>query len=157
MNLLDIVPSYRRYLRTYIQDQDTDSTLAAYLADSIDALAWRWERTYEITFTAPNTYSVSPDLTPKDKRPVILMAAILYKSGNIELASFRDGDFAWDPQQGRNNPLATDIAELDKLLPIPTKRLGLARSAPLRGFSNGYNPESYEWLVALGVVGARYA
>jgi hypothetical protein len=154
VNLLDLVPAFRRQLRQFSQEQDTDSHLAAYLADAIDALNWRWARDYVVTFTSPNTYNVSPDVVAKDKRAIILMGSIIYKSGNTELASFKDGDFAYDPQQGRQNPLAVDISELDKMLPLANKRLGLASSVPLRGFSNGYNPESYSFLVYSGVVGA---
>lgn len=152
--MLDIVPSFTRHLKQYIKEEDTDSNLAAYLADGIEALDWRWGRDYVITVTQPNTYNVTPDVAMKDKRPVILMASIIYKMGNVELAGFTDGDFAYNPQQGRNNPLATDIAELGLLVPVG-KRLGLAASAPLRGFSNGYNPESYSWLTSIGVLGAR--
>jgi hypothetical protein len=155
VNLLDLVPAYKRHLKQYIQEADTDSTLAAYLADGIDALNWRWVRTYEVTATQPNTYEVEPEVTAKDKRAIILMASIIYKGANIELASIRDGDFAYDPQQGRFNPVATDIKELDELVPPASKRLGLAKTEALRGFSNGYNPESYQWLTAIGVLGAR--
>lgn len=154
MNLLDLVPAYRRQLKQYVKDSDTDSTLAAYLADAIEALNWRWTRTYVITVIQPNTYSVDPEVTAKDKRAIILMGSIIYKSGNIELASFKDGDFAYDPQQGRQNPLATDISELDKLLPVAGKRLGLASASPLRGFSNAFNTESYTYLMGLGVFGS---
>ena len=153
MNLLDLTPSFKRHLRQWIKDQDTDSQLAAYLADAIEALSWRWTRTYAITTTPPNTYTVSPDIDVKDKRPIILMASIIYKAGNVELASFKDGDFAYDPQQGRSNPIANDITELDKLLPAKSQ-LALAHTQPLRGYSNGFNPESYSWLVSIGVVGS---
>lgn len=155
MNLLDLVPSFRRQLTQYIKETDTDSNLAAYLADGVDALNWRWLRTYAVTVTQPNTYNVLPEIAAKDKRAVVLMGSIIYKMGNVELAGFTDGDFAYNPQQGRNNPLATDIAELGLLLPTG-KKLGLAASAPLRGFSNGYNPESYNWLTMIGVLGVRY-
>lgn len=154
MNLLDLVPTFKRQLRQYVKEQDTDSTLAAYLADSVEALNWRWTRTYEITVIQPNSYSVLPQITAKDKRPIMLMASIIYKAANTDLASFKDGDFAYDPQQGRQNPIATDIAELDKLLPLANKRLGLASAVPLRGFSNVYNSESYSFLAGLGLFGA---
>lgn len=154
MNLLDLVPSYKRQLNQYVKGSDTDSTLAAYLADSIEALNWRWTRTYDIAVIQPNTFSVSPEVTAKDKRPIILMASIIYKCGNVELAGYKDGDFAYNPQQGRQNPLATDIAELDKILPQAGHRLGKASSAPLRGFSNAFNIESYNYLIGLGVFGA---
>jgi len=153
VNLLELTPAFKRHLKQWVKTQDTDSILAAYLADGIEALAWRWERLYAITVTQPNTYSVSPDIAVRDKRPIILMASIIYKMGNVELAGFRDGDFAYDPQQGRTNPIISDIAELDKMLPLkPT--LAKAVTSPMRGFSNAFNPESYARLVDLGVLGS---
>ena len=153
MNLLELVPAYRRQLHQYVVDGDTDSQLAAYLADAVDAMNWRWVRTYVVTHIIPYTFTVSPDITPKDKRAIILMASIIYKGSNVELTRFQDGDFAWYPQQGRDNPLFLDVAELDKMLPMNT-RLFMASTTPLRGFSNGYNPESYSWLATLGVAGS---
>lgn len=153
MDLLELVPSFKRQLNQYIKADDTDSKLAAYLADAIDAMNWRWIRTYEVTTISPYTFTVSPTIVSKDRRPIILMASIIYKGSNVDLSRFSDGDFAYDPQQGKNNPLAVDIAELDKLLPLGA-RLFKASSSPLRGFSNGYNPESYSWLAILGVAGS---
>ncbi len=147
MNLLDMVPPFKRHLKTYIREEDTDSTLAAYLADGVEALAWRWVRDYAISTVAPNSYSVSPDIVIQDKRPIILMASIIYKMGNTSLASFRDGDFAYDPTQGRTNPVALDIAELDKLIP-PIPKLAKGFTAPIRGYANVYNPESYNWILS---------
>lgn len=146
MNLLEFVPSFRRQLRTYLREQDTDSTLAAYIADGVEALAWRWARDYQITTIQPNTYMVNPDIALKDKRAIMLMAGLLYKNGNMSLISFRDGDFAYDPIQGRTNPLAHDIAELDKILP-PTTKLVRGFTTPIRGYANIYNPESYNWFL----------
>jgi hypothetical protein len=154
LNLLDLVPTFRRQLHQYVSANDTDSLLAAYLADAIDALNWRWVRTYVVEHTPPHTYEVEPTVTAKDKRPIVLMASIIYKGSNVELARFSDGDFAWDPQQGRTNPLATDIGELEKILPNKP-RLFRASTAPLRGFSNGFNPESYHWLSALVIPNLR--
>lgn len=150
MNVLTLVPSFKRHLNQYKRDDDTDSKLAAYLADGIEALAFRWSRTYGITIIEPETYFVSPDVEPKDKRPIILMASIIYKMGNIHLAGFRDGDFSYDPQQGRQNPIQVDIEELARFLPI--YKLAKARTAPMRGYSGWINPESYAfWLE--GIVG----
>src|SRR4030066_1757946 len=98
MNLLDLVPALDRHLRQYRKAQDTDSKMAAYLADGIEALNYRWDRTYIITLISPETYSVLPDITAKDKRPIILMASIIYKMGNYSTASFTDGDFSYDPK-----------------------------------------------------------
>lgn len=155
MNLLDMVPAFKRHVRQYVSADDTDSTLAAYVADSIYALDWRWGRTYLVTVNQPNSYSVTPDLAIKDYRPIIVMASLIYKMGNLDLARFTDGDFVYSPSEGKYNPIALDIAELDKLLPsVPSRPLAQAKSQPMRGFENAYNPESYSWLNALGVIGA---
>ena len=152
MNVLDLVPPFKRHINQWVVSTHTDSTLAAYLADGIEALSWRWTREYAITYTAPNTYEVSPDIVVKDKRPIILMASIIYKMGNVDLATQRDGDFAYDPQKGRINPIQDDINELDKLVPSGPS-LAKAISSPMRGFSNVLNPESYSWLVGIGAFG----
>ena len=143
MNLLDLVPAFDRQVRQYRKKQDTDSKMAAYLADGIEALNFRWDRTYVITYIAPETYSVSPDITPKDKRPVILMSSIIYKMGNYSTASFIDGDFSYDPKS--TNPILLDIAELKQTVPPATSRLVAGSTAAMRGFNNIYNPESYNW------------
>lgn len=147
MNLLDLVPPFKRHLKQYKSSTDVDSVLAAYLADAVEALQFRWGRTYAITFTSPQTYAVSPDIVSKDKRPIILMASIIYKMGNLQMAGFKDQDFAYDPQQGRQNPIQVDIEELARFLPI--YRLARPVTAPLRGYSNQFNPESYNFLAVI--------
>lgn len=141
--MLDLVPSMRRHVGQFLDSDETDSELAAYLSDSVEALMFRWNRTYEITYTAPMTFEVAPDIAPKDKRPIILMASIIYKMGNLQLASFKDQDFSYDPQQGRQNPTQMDVEELARFLPI--YRLAKSNSEPLFGFNNIFNHESYRW------------
>jgi hypothetical protein len=153
MNLLDLVPAMDRHLRQYRKAQDTDSKIAAYLADGIEALNYRWDRDYVISIIAPETYSVSPDIAPKDKRPIILMASIIYKMGNYSLARFTDGDFSYDPQNAwRTNPIQFDIDELKKILPEAREKLSAGSTAPMRGFNNIYNPEGYNWGDALAFI-----
>ena len=141
MNMLDLVPAFDRYLRQYRKKADTDSKMAAYLADGVEALNFRWDRAYAIDNPAPETYIVTPDIGPRDKRPVILMGSIIYKMGNYSMASFTDGDFSYNPN--RVDPSLADIAELKDM--IPTKRLVTGYTVPMRGFSNIYNTESYNW------------
>lgn len=148
MNLLDMVPALDRHLRQYRKAQDTDSKMAAYLADAVEALNTRWTRSYVITVTQPETYTVSPDIEAKDKRPIILMASIIYKMGNYSMARFTDGDFSYDPQNAwRTNPITFDVEELKAM--IPTTKLAGASTAPMMGFNNIYNPEGYNWGDAL--------
>jgi hypothetical protein len=145
LNLLDLVPALRRHLGHYVNTGETDSQLAAYIADGVEALSFRWSRQYIVTQIPPLSFSVEPTIAPKDKRPIILMASIIYKMGNLQLAGFRDQDFSYDPQQGRQNPLQMDIEELARFLPI--YRLARPVTSPLRGYNNVINPESYNWLV----------
>jgi len=146
MNLLDLVPALERHLRQYVKPQDTDSKLAAYIADGIEALNYRWDRTYVITQITPETYAVTPDIVPGDKRPVILMASIIYKMGNYSMARFTDGDFSYDPQNAwRTNPITFDVEELKQIVPFASSRLVSGSTAPMRGFNNIYNAEGYNW------------
>jgi hypothetical protein len=149
MNLLDLVPAFERHLRQYKKAEDTASTLAGYLADGVQALEYRWGRTYVISYIPPATYSVAPDIISADIRPVILMSSIIYKMGNYSLARFTDGDFSYDPQNAwRTNPITFDIEELKSILPINTAgRLTTGRTAPMRGFNNWFNRESYDLLI----------
>lgn len=144
-NLLDLVPSLDRQLKQYREADHTDSTLAGYLADAVEALNFRWSREYVVTSPAPNAYLVTPDIEAKDKRPVILMASIIYKMGNWAQAYKRDGDFAIDPRtiNAGINPIVLETQELGVM--VPTAKLASARTAALRGFNNVWNRESYDW------------
>lgn len=146
-NLLDLVPAFDRHMRTYKQVDDTPSKLAGYLADAIEALSFFWpSKGYEITFTPPYTYECNPDIAVVDKRPIILMASIIYKMGNINIAAVTDGDFSYNPfPRGKDtSTLAIDINELEKYIP-KSVLLAQASTAPLRGFNNAFNLESYTW------------
>jgi len=147
MNLLVLVPVLERHLRQYKKVDDTASILAGYLADSVQALEYRWDRTYVVTYIAPATYSVSPDILSKDIRTIILMASIIYKSGNVGQASFSDGDFSYNPVRSVIMPDITEIRER-----LPAVRLAQGRTAPMRGFNNIYNRENYDWTPCLDLI-----
>lgn len=155
MNLLDMVPSFYRQIRQYQKSTDTDSDLAAYLADGVEALAVRWDRSYVVQYIAPKTYLVEPSIALPDKRPVILMAAIIYKMATLQQAYIRDGDFAYDPRMvnAQGNPILMEFEELQKY--VPASRLAKPITSSLRGFGNVYNPESYNW-GNLGAILAQY-
>lgn len=143
-NALELVPAFRRQIHVYTQGENTvDSALAGYISDAVMALMYRWDKEYTVEFTSPATYEISPDVEPKDIRPIILMASIIYKMGNIGLASFTDGDFSYNPHRGDSSSIAFDREEL--LAYIPKVRLASARAGTFLGFNNWYNPESYIW------------
>jgi hypothetical protein len=139
-------------MRTYRQEADTDSVLAGYLADAVDAISYFWTRTYQVTYVAPRTYVVDPDILAKDRRPLILMASIIYKMGNINIAAFSDGDFSYNPfPRGKDtSSISLDVNELEKYGFIGP-HLAQAVTVPLRGFNNVYNRESYDWTQIFGL------
>lgn len=146
------MPSLDRQLKQYREESDTDSEMAGYLADAVEALNFRWSRSYVVTMPAPKTYLVTPDIDARDKRPVVLMASIIYKMGNWAQAYRRDGDFAIDPRtiNAGINPIVLETEELGKMIPV--YKLASAVTAPLRGFENVWNRESYSWLNILPLI-----
>lgn len=143
-NALDLVPAFRRQINVYTQGANTnDSALAGYIADAVQALLNLWpDRTYSVAFTSPATYNITPDIAEKDIRPVVLMASIIYKMGNVSVASFTDGDFTW---RAISNPVAWMELEKTELLRYVPLRLALPTVGSFYGFDNIYNPESYSW------------
>ena len=149
-NLLDLVPAFQRQLGRYAAASETESQLAAYIADATQALMMRWDRDYEVTFTEPLTFTVDPDIAQKDIRPIILMASIIYKSASASgLAAYTDGDFSYVPLKGAANPIELDRTELLTYLG-KAPRLAPAVSAPLRGFAFAFNKEAYTLFLSGG-------
>jgi len=151
-NLLEIEPALRRQLRLYVAEDDTESKLAAYLADGVQALMYRWDRTYSVSKTGVETYLVDPDIEQKDIRPIVLMASIIYKMANSPLAAFQDGDFSYNPHKGAASALEIDRDELKNY--IGAVRLAKAVSGPLMGYGYVFNTESYaRWLAGGWIMG----
>jgi len=146
--LLDLVPAFRRQINVYTKGANTsDASLAGYLADSVQGLTTMWERDYELTFISPATYTVSPNISAGDIRPIILMASIIYKMGNLAMYNFTDGDFSWSLPRGSDyNPITMDRNELLGYVPV---RLAKARAGQLFGYKAIYNPENYDWWEAI--------
>lgn len=143
-NALELIPAFRRQIGVYTQGENTvDSALAGYIADAVQALMYRWDKSYSVEFTSPSTYIITPDIEQKDIRPIILMASIIYKMGTIALASFTDGDFSYNPHRGDAGTISVDREEL--LAYVPKQRLAVPSAGQFLGFDNWFNPESYVW------------
>lgn len=143
-NALELVPAFRRQISVYTHGETTsDSALAGYISDAVQALMYRWDKEYSIEFNAPQTYFISPDVEQRDIRPIILMASIIYKMGVVSSVSFQDGDFSYNPRGAAAN-LAADKEEL--LNYVPSKRLAVPSVGQFLGFDNWINPESYVWM-----------
>lgn len=154
-NALTLVPAFRRQINVYAQGANTnDSALAGYIADAIQGLESMWDRTYTIEFISPSTYIITPDVVSKDIRPIILLASIIYKMGNINTTSFVDGDFSWNSRGSLAQDLTkTDRAELLTYVPV---RLAQAVAGQFLGYKSIYNPENFDWWGTLKYVWPGY-
>lgn len=143
-NALELVPAFRRRVGVYTQGATTtDSTLAGYIADSVQALMYRWDREYSIEFISPQTYLITPTVEQKDIAPIVLMASLIYTMGTIGLASFTDGDFSYNPHRGTSS--AMELYRQELLAFLPQVRLARPTVGQFLGFDNWVNPESYIW------------
>lgn len=143
-NALALIPAFRRQIGVYAQGNTTnDSALAGYIADAVQALMYKWDKTYSIEYTPPHTYHITPDVEQRDIRPIILMASIIYKMGSMSLVSFTDGDFSWNPHRGGLSAIDSDRTELETY--VPKVRLASAVAGSFIGFNSWYNPEAYVW------------
>lgn len=146
MNALELVPAFRRQIGVYTQGTNTsDSALAGYIADSVQGLISMWSggQAYDVEFISPQTYIITPDVEAKDIRPIILLAAIIYKMGNVSIMSYVDGDFSWNTR----GSLGAQLIENEKkeLLGYVPVKLAQAVAGQFLGFSSIYNPENFDW------------
>lgn len=149
MNALTLVPAFRRQVGVYTHGNNTnDSALAGYIADAVQALSGLWaDRTYEVEFTSPQTYEIAPDIAAGDIRPILLMASIIYKMGNISIMSYVDGDFSWNTRGSLGTQLIENESKELKLYIAPN--LAKAVAGQFLGFKSIYNPENVDWRVVL--------
>lgn len=148
-DLLELVPALERQLGVYGANSDlVPAQYSAYLADAVQALMFKWDREYQVEQVAENSYVVTPDIAQKDIRPIILMASIIFKMGNVTMASFQDGDFSYNPFKGAANTLEIDRSELIGYL--GKIRLAKPSTGPLRGFAAVWSTESYMSLLVGG-------
>ncbi len=147
-NALELVPAFSRQIRVHNRGTSalTESGLAGYIADAVQALMYRWEKTYSVEFISPMTYIISPDIEEKDIRPIVLMASIIYKMGAMNYASFQDGDFSYNP---KGNQSSLDLDRTELLTYIPSVRLAKPTVGRLFGYKSIWNPEGYDWGNAL--------
>ena len=146
MNALDLVPAFRRQIGVYTHGSNTsDSALAGYIADAVQALTSMWGggQVYEVEFTSPMTYNITPDVAAGDIRPIILMASIIYKMGTISILSYVDGDFSWNTRGSLGTQL-TDAERKELLGYVPVK-LAKAVAGQFLGYKSVYNPENFDW------------
>lgn len=151
LHLGDLNPTSYRYM---------DSWLRTALLSSIKSLSRWWDSKYLLSddLTDPNLvasglledsvyrnesyrhfeFELPPTIQLKDERPILLMAAILIKSGSMEnsswdLGHWRDDELSYSNIEGgkaRRESIARDVQELENILKPPVKRsVGVVRIA----------------------------
>jgi hypothetical protein len=152
----------REPLRMHLGDSDssryTDTWLDTALISSVEALQKWWDYKYLLdtndnAYRNPNhryLFSEPPVIQDGDNRPIVLMASIIIKSGDLEnmawnLGSWRDAEISYSNiQSGRtkNNSLERDWRELTDILKPPQKRLSGAKKGHLPGYKD--SPSEYK-------------
>lgn len=141
-----------------LQLGDTDSSTYRYMDEwllkslimAIKALGRWWRFKYLVdelnnvyrNDLYPFTLSSPPIIEMTDERPIILMASIIVKGGDLEknvwgLGSWRDAEVYYsntEAAKSKNESLRRDIDELESLLLPPTKRLARTQKGSLPGY-----------------------
>lgn len=139
LQLGDTVPESYRYM---------DSWLRTALVSGIKALQRWWGYKYLVDDTTKDVsrntddfdflYAAPPIILDSDERPIILMASILVKSGQLEnnswnVGSWKDAEIAVSNIEGNRAKefgYRMDWDELQKYIVPPTKKLATALRIP---------------------------
>lgn len=145
-------------LRVQIGDTDgvptfSDEKLHIILLESVASLMNRWGDKYYITNDGvvrrnPNVdfkWSSPPEIQHKDRRPIVLQASILMKSGlkfseSGSVASWRDEEISYsniESARQRSSTLDDDLKELESIL--PSKKLARPVYGRLVGWKENYD------------------
>ena len=131
----------------------SDSYLHGVLLEGIYALMSRWNDKYYATndgvvLRNPNTdfeWSSPPEIQQKDRRPIVLQASILIKSGvkfseSGSVASWKDEEISYsniESAKQRSSTLEDDMKELEAIL--PSKKLARPKYGRLFGWKENYD------------------
>jgi hypothetical protein len=136
----------------------SDEFLHMVLREAVSTLMTRWNDKYYISETGVVTrspselfdYSSPPVIQYKDRRPIVLQASIMIKSGKKfntsgEAVSWRDEEISYsnlESSRQLTSTLQDDLNELNSILPGGKGGKLLAR--PLMGRLYGEFPKEYE-------------
>ena len=145
-------------LRVQIGDTDgiptfSDEKLHIILLESVASLMNRWGDKYYITndgvvrrnSNVDFEWSSPPEIQHKDRRPIVLQASILIKSGakfseSGSVASWRDEEISYsniESARQRSSTLEDDQRELESIL--PSRKLARPKYGRLFGWKENYN------------------
>lgn len=143
-------------LRLHLGDISTpytylDQWLELSLVASVESLQRWWNYKYllntsdEVYRNTKSTLFLFPEppvIQDSDERPIILMAGIIIKGGDLQnlswnVGAWRDAEISYSNIEGsrtKRQALQSDWEELKSLLPEPTKRLTFSRKSHLPGY-----------------------
>jgi hypothetical protein len=144
-------------LRVHIGDIDSgtfsDQNLHGILRVAVAALMRRWNDRYYVdndgvVHRNPNItfeWSSPPEIQHKDRRPIVLQASIMIKSGakfseSGNTASWRDEEISYSNIESArqvSSSLSDDVAELDSL--VPKQKLAYPVYGRLYGWKEHYS------------------
>jgi len=150
----------RTRLRLHIGDMDSETYLDEWLdlalILSVESLGPWWNFKYLLNdsdevyrnSTIRFLFSEPPVIERADHKPIILMASIILKAGDLQnaswnIASWRDAEISYSNIQGsriKDSLLVGDWEELTNILKPPQKRL----SAPGKKHLQGFEQNPYE-------------
>lgn len=142
LHLGDLDPTSYRYL---------DMWLTTALLTAVKTLQRWWNYKYLVDYLTndvyrnPNvvfTFAPPPEIEDQDVRPIILMASIIIKSGQLEnmswsLSSWRDAEISFSNISSgsqKENSIKRDKEELLSLLTPPTNKLTGSKKVHLPGY-----------------------
>jgi len=145
-------------LRLYIGDTDPDTYkymdewLVVSLLAGVETLQRWWNYKYliddnDLVYRNPTSSFVLPEppvIEPGDVRPIVLMAAIVVKSGDLEnmswkIGAWRDAEISYsnvEGGRGKREGIQRDWDELRSLLLPPVKKLAFPMKSHLPGYKN---------------------
>ncbi len=130
----------------------TDDLLHVILREAVEALMYRWHDRYYVTVEGVVTrstlvafdFSSPPVIQGKDKRPIVLQASVMIKTGakftnSGSAVNWRDEEISYsniESAKQRSSTLNDDIKELESLL--PAKRLARPQSGRMPGWNRDW-------------------
>jgi len=151
-------------LRLHLGDISTpyqylDEWVELSLVTSVETLQRWWNYKYLVSDTdevyrnPKSTVFLFPEppvIQNSDERPIILMAGIIIKKGDLQnlswnVGAWRDAEISYsniEGSRGKQKGLQDDWDELTSLLTPPTKKLGYSKKQDLPGYK--YNPYEYD-------------
>lgn len=160
VNLSYLIPRLRLHIGDIDPDnyRHLDEWLRLSLVVSVETLQKWWNYKYLIddnndVYRNPNIrflHSQPPVIERGDIKPIILMAAIMIKSGDLEnlswnVGAWRDAEISYsniEASRRKDEMLKRDWEELTSILKPPQKRLAESQKGHLPGYIG--NPFEYE-------------